>query len=274
MRSLPALLLAALVLVGCQSLSGGSARSAPAADERLPRILASGALRVAVSPDRPPLILKNRSGATVGFDVDIVSALATAMGLELHLVEVPFADLLWSVETGRADLAISGLTMTPERNARVAFAGPYFVSGMSVLARSRAITDVENPAALDHAERRYAAVTGSTSAKFIGDVLPHAQLVPVADYDTGIQMVIDGKADALFADHLVCSVAVWRHPDAGLSTLATPFTVEPFGIAVPPDAPLLLNLVQNYLATLEHTGLLAGYKAKWLADGRWLAEMP
>jgi polar amino acid transport system substrate-binding protein len=272
MRSVPALLLAALVLAGCQSLPGGSTTAAAATDARLPRILESGVLRVAVSPDRPPLILKNRSGATVGFDVDIVQALATAMGLELRLVEMPFAELIQSVRDGRADLAISGLTMTPERNARVAFAGPYFVSGMSVLARSHAITDVENPAALDRAERRYAAVTGSTSAKFIGDILPRAQLVAVGDYDTGIQMVIDGKADALFADHLVCSVAVWRHPDAGLSTLATPFTVEPFGIAVAPDAPLLLNLVQNYLATLDHAGLLAGYKAKWLADGRWIPE--
>jgi polar amino acid transport system substrate-binding protein len=274
MRSFFALLLAAFVLAGCGSFPGTrSASAGSAVDARLSGILASGALRVAVSPDRPPLILKNRSGATVGFDVEIVSALATAMGLELKLIEVPFADLLASVESGRADLAISGLTMTPERNARVAFAGPYFVSGMSVLAKSRAITDVGNPAALDLAERRYAAVTGSTSAKFIGDVLPRARLVAVADYDTGIQKVIDGEVDALFADHLVCSVAVWRHPDAGLSTLATPFTVEPFGIAVPPDAPLLLNLVQNYLATLDHAGLLAGYKAKWLGDGRWIAEM-
>jgi polar amino acid transport system substrate-binding protein len=266
-----ALFFTVLVLGGCRGVSEGSTRSA-AADARLPRVLASGVLRVAVSPDRPPLVLKNRSGATVGFDVDIVQALANAMGLELNLVEVAFAELLPSVEDGRADLAISGLTMTPERNARVAFAGPYFVSGMSVLAKSRAITDVENPAALDLGGRRYAAVTGSTSAKFIGDALPHAQLVAVRDYDAGIQMVIAGEVDALFADHLVCSVAVWRHPEAGLSTLATPFTVEPFGIAVPPDAPLLLNLVQNYLATLDHAGLLAGYKARWLGDGRWLAE--
>ena len=272
MRWFPVLLLAALVLGGCQ-LAGGPAAGNGASDARLPGILSSGVLRVAVSPDRPPLTLKNASGATVGFDVDIVRALATAMGLELQLEEVPFAELIPSVLDGRADLAISGLTMTPERNARVAFAGPYFVSGMSVLARSRAITDVESPAALNLAERRYAAVSSSTSAKFISDVLPRAQLVTVDDYDAGIQMVIDGKVDALFADHLVCSVAVWRHPDAGLSALATPFTVEPFGIAVPPDAPLLLNLVQNYLATLDHAGLLAQYKAKWLADGRWLAEM-
>jgi polar amino acid transport system substrate-binding protein len=272
MRSLSALFFAALVLAGCQSLSGGSHAPA-AADARLPAILRSGELRVAISPDRPPLILKDRSGATVGFDIDIVRALANAMGLELKLVETPFAELLSSVKSGRTDLAIAGITMTPERNSSVAFAGPYFVSGMSVLAKSRALTDVENPAALDQSGRRYAAVTSSTSAKFVGDLLPRAELVNVSDYETGIQMVIEGKVDALFADHLVCTVAVWRHPEAGLSALATPFTVEPFGIAVPPDAPLLLNLVQNYLATLDHTGLLASYKAKWLGDGRWIAEM-
>ena len=54
----------------------------------------------------------------------------------------------------------------------------------------------------------------------------------------------------------------------------TPFTVEPLGIGVPPDEPLLLNLVSNYLGTLDDTGLLAQLKAKWLSDGAWLEEMP
>ncbi len=117
-------------------------------------------------------------------------------------------------------------------------------------------------------------MAGSTSAKFLADVLPHAQLVTVDDFDAGVKQVIEGRVDALFGDHLVCSVAVWRHPEAGLSTLATPFTVEPLGIALPPDAPLLLNLVENYLDTLDHTGLLATFKARWLADGSWLAQMP
>jgi polar amino acid transport system substrate-binding protein len=272
MRSLCALLVAALVLGACHGVSapGGT----PPPDPRLASILASGKLRVALSADRPPLNLRNRSGQIVGFEVDIVQALANAMNLELELVPMPFAELLPAVESGRADLAISGLTMTPERNARVAFAGPYFVSGMSLLARSHTMTDVQKASALDLPERRYAAVTASTSARFITDHLQKAKLVTVPDYDTGIQMVIDGQVDALFADHLVCTAAVWSHPHAGLSALATPFTVEPLGIAVPPDAPLLLNLVENYLDTLDYTGLLASYKAKWLADGRWVAELP
>jgi polar amino acid transport system substrate-binding protein len=236
------------------------------------QILSSGKLRVAVSADRAPLNFANASGEIVGFEVDIVKALATAMGLELSLERVPFAELLASVESGRADLAISGLTMTPERNARVAFAGPYFVSGMSVLSRSTEISGVQDPETLDVAGRRYAAVSGSTSEHFIRDFLPSAQLVTVGDYDEGVQAVIGGKADALFADYLACAVAVWSHPEAGLSMPSTPFTVEPLGIVVPPDAPLLLNLVENYLATLDYTGLLASYRAKWLADGEWLVE--
>jgi len=272
LRSWNALLASVLGLVlGCHSLLVDTPPRQP--DSRLQQILARGELRAGVSADRAPLNMKNSRGEVVGFEVDIVRALATAMGLELRFVVEPFAELIPSLERGEVDLAISGVTMTPERNARVAFAGPYFVSGMSVLARARSITNVEDPKALDLPERRYAAVVASTSAKFISDVLPHAQLVTVPDFDTGVQQVIEGRVDALFGDTLVCSVAVWRHPDAGLSTLATPFTVEPLGIALPPDAPLLLNLVENYLATLDHTGLLATFKARWLADGSWLAEV-
>jgi ABC-type amino acid transport substrate-binding protein len=145
---------------------------------------------------------------------------------------------------------------------------------MSVLARSAEITDVEDPSALDRPERSYAAVEGSTSAKFIADELPQAKLVTIPDYDTGIQMVLNGRVDALFADLLACAVATWRHPEAKLSTPDTPFTIEPLGIAVAPDAPLLLNLVDNYLETLDHTGLLARFRVKWLADGSWLADLP
>ena len=69
-------------------------------------------------------------------------------------------------------------------------------------------------------------------------------------------------------------LAVWRNPDAGLSAMTNPLTVEPLGIALPAGAPLLLNLVSNYLNTLESTGLLTQFKARWLSEGSWLSELP
>jgi ABC-type amino acid transport substrate-binding protein len=95
----------------------------------LQQILASGELRVGISADRPPLNAKDRRGEIVGFEADIIRS-ADAMGLELRFVVEPFSELIPSVERAEVDLAISGLTMTHERNARVAFAGPYFISGM------------------------------------------------------------------------------------------------------------------------------------------------
>ncbi len=272
MRSLLAWLPLGLALLACSSLSTGP-QPTPA-DPRLQAILLRGELRVGVSADLPPLSMRDRRGEIVGFEIDIVRALANAMGLELRFVVRPFPELLPALERGETDLVISGLTMTPERNARVAFAGPYFVSGMSVLTRAKEIADVEEIGALDLPGRRYAVLASSTSEGFVRELLPKAQLVTTPDYETAVQMLIAGKVDALLADHLICSLEAWRNPEAGLLALATPFTVEPLGIAIPPDAPLLLNLVENYLDTLDHTGLLAGFKAKWLADGRWMEQLP
>ena len=106
------------------------------------------------------------------------------------------------------------------------------------------------------------------------EVLPQSGLVTTPDYETAIAMVIAGEVDGLIGDFQACMVGAWRNPDAGLLAVRTPFTIEPLGIALPPDAPLLLNIVTNYLGTLEDTGILAQLKAKWLTSGAWLAELP
>ena len=129
-RTLRTLLLGilALALGACQTFSKSGSVSDPAAP-RLQRILDSGELRVGLSGNQPPLNMKNKRGEIIGFEVDLVNALAHAMGLETRLIARPFAELLPALAKGELDLVISGMTITPRRNARVAFAGPYFISG-------------------------------------------------------------------------------------------------------------------------------------------------
>jgi polar amino acid transport system substrate-binding protein len=276
MRPPRALLFGLLVLVlgACQSFSTAGAGIGAPAPGRLDRILERGELRVGLSGNQPPLNMKNKSGEIIGLEVDLLEALAQSMGLESRLVPMPFADLLPALEGGSVDLVISGMTITPERNARAAFVGPYFITGKSVLAKSNAIANMEDTDSLDDSERSYAALAGSTSAEFVRDVFPKSKLVATPDYEKAVQMVIDGKVDALIADYQICAISVWRHPEANLEAMQNPFTVEPLGIALPADDPLLVNLVQNYLDTLEYTGLLGQFKAKWLNDGSWISELP
>lgn len=274
MRPLRALLLGLLVLgvSACQSF--GPASGGSPAPSRLTRILETGELRVGLTANQPPLNMKSKSGEIIGLDVDLVRALAGSMQLEVKLVEMPFADLLSSLEKGDVDLVVSGMTITPERNARVAFVGPYVISGKSVLTKSETLARVTDRTVLDDPARSYAVLAGSTSETFVRAAFPKAKLVATVDYDEAVQMVLDDEVDALIADYPICALSVLRFPDAGLSTLITPFTIEPLGIALPADDPLFVNLVENYLSTIEGTGILIQLKAKWFADASWISQLP
>lgn len=265
-RSIPGLLMCGLLGLALVACDGGHSRG-------LDAILDAGELRVGISADLPPLNMKNRDGEFAGLEIDIVNALGAAMGLRVQFFEKQFSDLLPALEKGELDMVASALTITPERNARVAFVGPYFISGTSLLSKSETLASVADVKDLNLSDRTYVALEGSTNAKFVSEQLPEATLVTTADYEAAIELVMTGKADALIADFQVCNLAQWRNPDAELHTMMTPFTTEPLGIALPPDNPLLLNLVSNYLNTLENTGELAQLKAKWLADGSWLSEL-
>jgi ABC-type amino acid transport substrate-binding protein len=69
-------------------------------------------------------------------------------------------------------------------------------------------------------------------------------------------------------------ISVLRNPESELATLLTPLTIEPIGIALPADDPLLVNLVENYLKALEATGVLEALRARWFEDGSWVSQLP
>jgi len=271
LRTISLALLGALALLACSTPV--RLGSEPAAT-RIDQILERGELRVALSGNQPPLNMKNRRGEVFGLEVDLMRELADSMGVELRFVEIPFAELIPAVEQGEVDLAISGMTITPERNARVAFAGPYLISGKSLLTKSEALANAESAPPFNTPDRKFAALAGSTSERFVKERLPNAELRATPDYDSGVQLVMNDEVDALIADFPACAVSVLRYPEAGLLRHRTPFTIEPLGIALPADDPLLVNLVENYLRTLEDSGILTGLKAKWFSHGEWIAELP
>jgi len=229
---------------------------------------------VGMSGDQPPFNVVNKSGELIGLEVDLARALASSIGVELEIVQRPFGTLLSSLEAGEIDMVMSGLTMTPERNLKVAFVGPYFVSGKAILTRDETLASSDESDDINKTTVRLAALAGSTSERFVQEVTPEAQLTAVQTYDEAVQAVIDGSVDALVADFPICVISVFRNPDAGLISLSSPFNFEPIGIAMPANDPLFTNLVTNYVNLLEGTGLLDELRARWFLDAAWLDELP
>lgn len=266
-----AVILMFALLSGCAEMN-----RAPAPDSSpvLDRILARNQLRVGMSGDMPPLNMVTRENTVIGLDADLAAMIADAMGVSLSIQRMEFSKLLGALEAGTIDMIVSNMTMTPERNLKVAFVGPYFTSGKGLLtkdvtlAQSKSIKDIDNP------KFTFAVLKGSTSEAVARKGAPQAKIVPVASENEGVRMVLDFKADAMLADLPILAVAAYRHQGSGLIPVVAPITYEPIGIAVPKGDPLLVNWLQNFVQSIEKAGYMKDLGQKWFSTPTWLDKLP
>ncbi len=253
-----------LSLVVAVNASAGSA---------LERIIKKGELAVGTSGTQPPMSATNKKGELMGMDVDLSKAMADAMGVKLRFVQMPFAELLPALEAGKVDMILSGMTMTAERNKKVAFVGPYVVAGKGILAVEARFTALKEAKGLDAPEVTVGALKDSTSQKFAETSMSKAKLTLFGSYDEGIDLLLKNKVDVIVADLQFCTLTAYRNQKKGLIAGQSPLTFEPLGIAMPEDA-LLINWVQNFLNQFQGTGELKKASEKWLNPGSWIDDLP
>ena len=245
--------------------------SLPAFSQKvLSAILKKGEIRIGMSGTQPPFTMKAKNGELIGYEVDLAKALAKNMGVKLKLVEMPFSDLLAALKAGKIDAVMSGMTMTPERNLEVLFAGPYILSGKAILTKSKLISEFS---AANDKKYRIATLKGSTSVEFVKTYMPKHELILVDNYNDGVQMVLADKADAMVADKPICVVTIMKNQGKDLVTSDQPLTIEPIGMALPPDDPQFLNLVENYISSLQLSGTLPLLEKTWFQDGAWMLNV-
>jgi polar amino acid transport system substrate-binding protein len=236
--------------------------------------MAKKELVVGTAASMPPLNMKTKDGQIIGMEMDLARYFSGGMGVKLTVKPMRFNDLLPALETGQVDMVLSSMTITPDRNLKVAFAGPYFGSGKSLLAKLANVESVNEIAKMNKPDKVLVALKGSTSQTFVEKVMPQAKLVLADDYDQAVAMIRNDKALAMVADYPICKVSVYRNPDAKLDSLEKPLSYEPIGVALPPNDPLLVNWVQNFLNGLEKGGDLKILEERWFKDTSWVSLLP
>ena len=267
------MLIMALALVsGCVHTQQGAGTEK--AVSVLDSISQKGVLVVGTAGSMPPFNMTTREGDVIGFEPDMAKLMAEEMGVKLRFAVMPFSELLPALEAGKVDLILSQMTMTGKRNMKVAFVGPYSISGKSFVTKIKWIASVKEASQVNGPKTTVVALKGSTSEAFVKKNLPKARLVVARDYDDAVEMVLKGKVDAMIADYPICVLTVLRNPDQGLISVITPLNYEPIGIALPGNDPLMVNWMENFLGTLEETGVLDLLKERWVNDNSWLKKLP
>ncbi len=248
--------------------------SLPAVGQKvLASIVKNGEIRIGTTGTQPPYSMKSKTGELVGYEIDLAKALSTNMGVKLKLVEMPFSGLMDALKSGKIDAIMSGMTITPERNLNALFAGPYVISGKSILTKSAKVAAFNGDTSAGGKKYKIVCLKGSTSEEFVKTVMSKHELIAVNNYNDGVNMVINDQADAMVADKPICVLSVLRYPGKDLVTGEQPLTIEPIGIALPSGDPQFLNLVTNYLSTLQISGNLAALEQKWFKDGSWMLSV-
>lgn len=240
----------------------------------LKEILKRGELRIGTSGNQPPYSMKDKDGNFMGYETDLAKLIAEATNLKLKFVQKPFAELLPALEKGEVDIIMSGMTITPERNLKATFLGPYIISGKSILAKAKRIALLDEMNELNQEKVKVVVLEGSTSESFVKKQAPKIKLSTTKDYTAAVKMVLEDKVDVMVADYPICLISILRHPEAGLGTLDAPLTIEPIGLALPPNAFQLHNMIENFLSALQMTGKMEELRIEWFENSAWLIRLP
>ena len=266
------LILSLALLSACAHTSQTATTGSTAAT--LDAIVQKGELVVGTAASMPPFNMTTKDGEIIGFEPDLARLIAAGMGVPLKLTPMSFSELLPALETGEIDMILSNMTMTPRRNLKVAFVGPYFISGKAFLTKEKTIANAKSTVEINSPDTHLVALKGSTSQFFVDKLLSKTQLTTAASYDEAVKMVIDDKVHALVADYPICVVSLLRYPDAELLSLITPLTYEPIGIALPGNDPLLINWLENFLGSLEGSGRIEMLEERWFENADWVKKLP
>ncbi len=266
----------ALTLSGCSSSSeapseeGSPTAAAPAekvdaiANTVPEAIKSTGTLVVGVNIPYAPNEFKDPEGKIVGFDVDLMNAIAGTLGLTPEYREADFAKIIPSIQGGTFNVGMSSFTDSKEREAQVDFV-TYFSAGTLWAQPAGGDVDPENACgkkvAVQATTVQETEELPARSKKCTDAGQPAIEIVPFDGQDAATNAVVLGQADAMSADSPVTLYAI-KQTNGKLEQAGEVFDSAPYGWPVEKGSPLAQSLVQA-LEHLIETGKYKEIAANW-----------
>ncbi|MGC9529385.1 MAG: transporter substrate-binding domain-containing protein [Candidatus Bipolaricaulaceae bacterium] len=243
---------------------------------------AAGAEKYIVASDIPwaPFEMVNEAtGNFLGFDLDLMRAIAHVAGFEIEIRNVAFDAIIENVRTGRADIGASGFTITEERERVVDFSVPYFLSNQAVVIRKDSGVNIVTAMAGLGPAKAVAAQNGTTGFYWVEDQLQAAGVdVALKGYETypaAILDLVNGRVDAVVQDEPASQASIAAYPDV-LRIAGIINTDEYFGFLVAEGDPQgLLPRINQALNQLGLTikELPGGLKELVIEEGSFIAGL-
>ena len=238
------------------SSAAASSEAASAAATELTTVEA-GKLTMATNAAFPPYEMTTDAGEFEGIDIETAQALADKLGLELQIDDMDFDAALLSVQQGKADIVMAGVTVTDERKAVMDFSDSYATGIQSIIVPEG--SDIASPD--DLAGKKIGTQRGTTGYIYCSDDFGDESVVAYDDGLTAVQALNNGQVDAVVIDNAPAKEFVAANP--GLVILDTSYAEEDYAIGVAKGSSLK-DAVNAALEELKADGTLQSIVDKYI----------
>lgn len=239
----------------------------------LEQVIANNRLRVGFSTF-VPWAMKDKQGQFTGYEIEVAQRLAKDMGVTVQFVPTKWSGIIPALLTGKFDIIIGGMGITPERNIQANFSNPYEFTGMSIVANRKLAAGIKDLEGFNQPDMTVVARIGTTAAAAAKKFLPEAQIRLFDDEGQALQEVLNNRAAAMVSSQPFPEFQTIKYADKLYLPLAGgTFTKEPIGFAVRKGDPDFLNYLNNWILVRQADGWLQERFAYWFTTQDWKSRI-
>lgn len=256
------MMMTALAVAAAVCMSGCSKKNSkdemPA--DLLEKIQDSGEMTVAMEGTWAPWTYHDEKGELVGFDVDVAKMIAEKLGVEVKFIEGEWSGLFAGIDSGRYDVVINGVEITPERSEKYDFSEPYGYIHTALVVRSdndsiKSFEDLKDKNTANSISSTYMTLAESYGAKATG----------VETLDQTFELVLSKRVDATLNAEVSYADYMRVHPNAQLKVAA--LTKDASNVAIPmrkgEETKAFREAVNKAIAELRASGELKAVSEKY-----------
>ena len=250
------------VLAGCET----NKNLTDAAPEKVDEIRDRGTLLVGTTGDYRPLsCFDSQTGTYWGFDIEVASEIAKALGVNVAFVKTSWPTLTSDVlaEPQLFDFAIGGITVSDERKEQMMMSDGYLANGKTILCRAADKDRYQSLADIDKPEVRVMVNPGGLNEKFAYASLPHASIYVYPTNEDIPTLIAEGQGDVMITEITEAPYYVKADNRLAAPLLDKPFTHGKIGILMRKGQDNLLQIVNATLQRMKDDGTLRSLQEKY-----------
>jgi len=237
-------------------------------ESTIEKVVQRGVLKVGFSTF-VPWAMKAKNGEFIGFEIDVAKKLAKDLGVKVEFIPTKWSGIIPALLTGKYDVIIGGMSITPKRNLKVNFTIPYEYSGMSIVASKMNAKGMDEISDFNKEGMVIAARLGTTAEVAANKYLPKAKLKLFDSESQAVQEVLVGRANAMVSQAPLPHFQTIKYPDRLYVPIDENFTKGPIAFAVRKGDIDTLNVFNSWIRLNWDSGWLKDRYEYWFETRKW-----